>query len=103
MEGSNKQFEMDDREIDLKQDVVEQNLRKWVQNPYKISQKRDQIVKNAPLERFWRQIACGSAQDADITSVLSPSGCFLAENVAPRLDFGTPEKSQICPKPHFWA
>ena len=33
MEGSNKQFEMDDREIDLKQDVIEQKLEKIFSEP----------------------------------------------------------------------
>ena len=34
MEGSNKQFEMDDREIDFKQDVIEQiKLEKLIAEP----------------------------------------------------------------------
>ena len=43
----------------------------------------------------------GRLQDAWAGLPGNPFGGFLAENVAPRVDFGTPGKSKIAPKPHF--
>ena len=58
----------------------------------KSTRKRSQIDENASLERFRRQIAPRSASRAVLDESRKPKSQFFAQNVAPRVGFGTPEK-----------
>ena len=71
---------------------------KSLQNQPKINPKS---IKIRPWSVFGAKSRPGRQQDAQGSLVQSPPGAFLAENVAPRLDFWTPEKSKIAPKTHF--